>query len=90
MIIVFISRARGMRVLEISPFARLWSLRQGDKEVNKRIKQKIYIYILKQTAQYFSLKTNPLQGLKEIYIFCLILHRLAVRISLPSHIFLQV
>ena len=43
-----------------------WSLRQGDEEVNKRIKQKnIYIYIFNQIAQYFSLKTNLLQGLKE-------------------------
>ena len=34
-----------------------WSLRQGD-EVNKRIVIKIYIYIFKQIAQYFGLKTN--------------------------------
>ena len=34
----------------------------------------IYIYIFKQIAQYFGLKTNLLQGLKEIYIFfCFIL-----------------
>ena len=38
-----------------------WSLQQGDEEVNKRIKQKTYIF--KQIAQYFGLKTNPLQGL---------------------------
>ena len=37
-----------------------WSLRQGDEQVNKRIKN---IYIFKQIAQYFGLKTN-LQGLK--------------------------
>ena len=34
---------------------------KGDEEVNKRIKQKIYIF--KQTAQYFGLKTKLLQGL---------------------------
>ena len=39
------------------------SLRQGDEEVNKRIKQKINI--LNKFAQYFGLKTNLLQGLKE-------------------------
>ena len=39
-----------------------WSLRQGDEEVNKRIKQK---NIFKQFAQYFGLKTNLLQVLKE-------------------------
>ena len=39
------------------------SLGQDDEEVNKRKKQKIYVF--KQTAQYFSLKTNLLQRLKE-------------------------
>ena len=38
-----------------------WSLQQGDEEVNKRIEQKMYIF--KQIAQYFGLKTNLLQGL---------------------------
>ena len=36
---------------------------EDDEEVNKTIKQKIYIF--KQIAQYFGLKTNLLQGLKE-------------------------
>ena len=39
------------------------SLQQDDEEVNKRIKQKKYIF--KQSAQYFGLKTNLLQELKE-------------------------
>ena len=34
----------------------------GYEEVNKTIRQKIYI---QQIAQYFGLKTNLLQGLKE-------------------------
>ena len=40
-----------------------WSLGQGDKKVKKkkRMKEK---YIFKQTAQYFGLKTNLLQGLQ--------------------------
>ena len=40
-----------------------WSLGQGDEEVDKRIIEKKYIF--KQIAQYFGLKTNLLQGLKE-------------------------
>ena len=40
-----------------------WFLRQGDEEINKRIKQKKYIF--KLIAQYFGLKANLLQGLKE-------------------------
>ena len=36
---------------------------QGDKEVNKKDETKQYIF--KQIAQYFSLKTNLLQGLKK-------------------------
>ena len=65
-------------------------------------------YIFKQIAQYFGLKTNLFQGLKEglssnrnigqfflniycfVLSFCLLLHRLSVRISLPFYIFLQV
>ena len=38
-----------------------WSLRQGDEEVDKLNKTKIYIF--KQIVQYFGLKTNLLQGL---------------------------
>ena len=40
-----------------------WSLWQGDEEVDKRIIEKIYIF--KQIAQYFGLKTNLLYRLKE-------------------------
>ena len=39
------------------------SLRQGDEEVSKKIKQNTYIF--KQIAQCFGLKTNLLQRLKE-------------------------
>ena len=64
-----------------------WSLRQGDEEVNKRIKQKIYylylnklpnISVWKQT--FFSVEKKNENITKS----------LAVRISLPFHIFLQV
>ena len=85
-----------------------WSLRQGDEEINKRVKQKYICYIFNQTAQYFGLKTHLLQfspwrfvfeskywaiSLNMYYFFvlffCLLLNRLAVRISLPFHIFLD-
>ena len=53
-----------------------WSLRQGDEEVNTRIKQKIHI------------KTNlPICWNIYVLFFCFLLHRLAVRISLTFHDF---
>ena len=47
----------------LSPVSRSTKgLLTGYKEVNKTIRQKIYI---QQIAQYFGLKANLLQGLKE-------------------------
>ena len=67
-------------------------LRQGDEELKKRIKQK-NIYISFSPWRRFVFKPNYWAVCLNMYIFfvlffCLLLHRLAVRISLPFHIFL--
>ena len=66
-----------------------WSLWQGDEEVNKKMKQKIYIF--KQIARYFGLKTNLLQGLWHLTLhhaggtyMCIIVEPLTPLAQLPN------